>query len=176
MKQMATRIEGMDYTDNGVRYFHNHNGLRVNYPAGTRFGDGFVQPSIAGVTSEQPPSVAGGATARPWRITQQRGIDPRGYGCIVGDTYSDDEEGDRTRTGTDRIAVVALATDHEQANARLIVTAVNNLQPMMEALQAALVLCNALGPKETVIAYNGRDDFDVQALIRDTLNRVRQER
>lgn len=36
--------------EQGIRYFCDHNGSRVNYPATTRFGDGYQQPAIEGVT------------------------------------------------------------------------------------------------------------------------------
>lgn len=30
----------------GVRFFCDHNGSRVDYPTGTKFSDGYVQPQI----------------------------------------------------------------------------------------------------------------------------------
>lgn len=43
-----------DSTDkHGVKYFYDHNGTRVDYPTGTVFSDGYVQPQIA-TLSERP--------------------------------------------------------------------------------------------------------------------------
>ena len=67
MREMTKVDTQRNYTDEqGIRYFSSYNGSRVNYPAGTRFSDGYVQPSVAGVAASESTGVSrrGGANGR----------------------------------------------------------------------------------------------------------------
>jgi hypothetical protein len=78
----------------------------------------------------------------------------------------------RIMTGNKVIAERVFAVDDQDdgsANAAFICQAVNSHAQLVEALFAALVLCNTMTKAERTIAYDGKTDFDPADKILEAL-------
>lgn len=152
---MTTMTKANRTDRHGVRYFHDYNGSRVDYPTGTRFGDGYVQPRIASVADNrtQPEQMQDGHW-RVLRLGRNTYIERDGDSPFVCDTQTGDS------SDAERAEAVELAEE--------IVRRYQNHASLVAALENCVILLGV-----TSLGNGSTYGSPIRKAAIDALSRVR---